>query len=141
MQQQRPVETVEEFKLRIAAIIRAKPEQISAPPMRPHACRRSARLIANSAVRGTSFSLCRIVLHFRKWTKRWVGCWLTFICGLRGKRMTSVVRCAAGCLASRSWQILQHARTAPPRNEHSIFATTPCHGHLLLVRWCTLLAS
>jgi hypothetical protein len=30
MQQQRPVETVEEFKLRIAAIIRAKPEQIPA---------------------------------------------------------------------------------------------------------------
>jgi len=35
MNQQRPVETVEEFKLRIAAILRAKPEQISAPP-RPH---------------------------------------------------------------------------------------------------------
>jgi hypothetical protein len=31
MNQQRPVETVEDFKLRIAAIIRAKPEQI------PHA--------------------------------------------------------------------------------------------------------
>ena len=30
MQQQPPVETVEEFKLRIAAIIRAKPEQIPA---------------------------------------------------------------------------------------------------------------
>ena len=30
MQQQRPVETVEEFKLRIAAIIRAKPAQIPA---------------------------------------------------------------------------------------------------------------
>jgi len=28
MKQQRPVETVEEFKLRIAAIIRGKPEQI-----------------------------------------------------------------------------------------------------------------
>src|SRR5947207_7996136 len=32
MKQQRPVETVEEFKLRIAAIIRAKPEQIPGPP-------------------------------------------------------------------------------------------------------------
>jgi hypothetical protein len=31
MKQQRPVETVEEFKLRIAAIIRAKPEQIPTP--------------------------------------------------------------------------------------------------------------
>jgi hypothetical protein len=34
MTQQRPVETVEEFKLRIAAIIRAKPEQITAPRQR-----------------------------------------------------------------------------------------------------------
>jgi len=33
MKQQRPVETVEEFKLRIAAIIRAKPEQIPGPPL------------------------------------------------------------------------------------------------------------
>ncbi len=38
--QQRQVETVEEFKLRIAAIIRAKPEQIPAPPLRPHAEKR-----------------------------------------------------------------------------------------------------
>ena len=30
MQQQRPVETVEEFKLRVAVIILAKPEQIPA---------------------------------------------------------------------------------------------------------------
>jgi len=28
------LETVEEFKLRIAAIVRAKPEQISTPPTR-----------------------------------------------------------------------------------------------------------
>src|SRR5438270_568025 len=40
MNQQRPVETVEEFKLRIAAILRAKPEQISAPP-RPHRLKRA----------------------------------------------------------------------------------------------------
>jgi len=31
MKGQRPVETLEEFKLRIAAIIRAKSEQIPAP--------------------------------------------------------------------------------------------------------------
>ena len=35
MNEQRPVETVEEFKLRIAAIIRAKPEQIPGAS-RPH---------------------------------------------------------------------------------------------------------
>jgi hypothetical protein len=35
MKQQPRVETVEDFKLRIAAIIRAKPEQIPAPPQRP----------------------------------------------------------------------------------------------------------
>ena len=34
MKQQRPVETVEEFKLPIAAIIRAKPEQIPVAPRR-----------------------------------------------------------------------------------------------------------
>jgi hypothetical protein len=34
------VETVEEFKLRIAAIIRAKPEQIPSPP-RPHPLERA----------------------------------------------------------------------------------------------------
>jgi hypothetical protein len=32
----RPVETVEDFKLRIAAIIRAKPDEVPAPPP-PHA--------------------------------------------------------------------------------------------------------
>lgn len=39
MNEQRRVETVEEFKLHIAAIIRAKPEQIAAPlrrtPVKP----------------------------------------------------------------------------------------------------------
>ena len=34
-EQQRKVETVEDFKVRIAAIIRAKPEEIPALP-RPH---------------------------------------------------------------------------------------------------------
>jgi hypothetical protein len=34
-EQQRKVETVEDFKVRIAAMIRAKPEEIPAPP-RPH---------------------------------------------------------------------------------------------------------
>jgi hypothetical protein len=34
MEQERPVETIEEFKMRIAAIIRAKPEDIPAP-LRP----------------------------------------------------------------------------------------------------------
>ena len=32
MKQERPVETVEDFKLRIAAILHAKPEQIPSPP-------------------------------------------------------------------------------------------------------------
>jgi len=35
MQQQRPVETVEEFKLRVAVIILAKPEQIPAAKRLP----------------------------------------------------------------------------------------------------------
>jgi hypothetical protein len=39
MSEQRRVETVEEFKLRIAAIIRAKPEQIPAPD-RPRTLKR-----------------------------------------------------------------------------------------------------
>ena len=40
MNEQRPVETIEDFKLRIAAIIRAKPEQIPTPK-RPHSIKRS----------------------------------------------------------------------------------------------------
>jgi hypothetical protein len=51
MRQQRPVETVEEFKLRIVAIIRTKPEQIPAakrlrrlkPATNPKAKRRTTR--------------------------------------------------------------------------------------------------
>jgi len=40
MELNRRVETVEEFKLRIAAIIRSKPEQIPAPP-RPRRMKRA----------------------------------------------------------------------------------------------------
>ena len=44
MNQQRPVETVEDFKLRIAAIIRGNPEQITgAPRPDPRLVRRNKR--------------------------------------------------------------------------------------------------
>jgi len=44
VKEQRPVETVEDFKLRIAAIIRAKPEDIPAPPRpRKRATNRTAK--------------------------------------------------------------------------------------------------
>jgi len=48
--EQSRVETVEEFKLRIAAIIRGKPEQITGAP-RPHSSlvRRSKRVTARKA--------------------------------------------------------------------------------------------
>jgi hypothetical protein len=55
--QQRPVETVEEFKLRIAAIMRAMPEQIPTPS-RPPAIKRATN---RKAKRGTTSREVRVL--------------------------------------------------------------------------------
>jgi hypothetical protein len=55
MTERRPVETVEDFKLRIAAIIRAKPEQIpAARPRKPLSDRRQKRATYRKIKRETA---------------------------------------------------------------------------------------
>jgi hypothetical protein len=55
MNEQRTVETVEEFKLRIAAIIHAKPKQIAAPrPRNPLSSRRQKRVTYRKVKRQTT---------------------------------------------------------------------------------------
>jgi hypothetical protein len=51
MNRQPQVETVEDFKLRIAAIIRAKPEQIPSSPRRPALKRATSRKSKRRATR------------------------------------------------------------------------------------------